>query len=144
MHGITRKSVVEHLLFVAVGGWLYMAIEIMWRGYTHWSMGIIGGVCVVLVGLLDEVQQRPPLILQMAQGAVICTVLELLAGLVLNVWLGLDVWDYSDVPGNLMGQVCPQFTLAWAGLSAVAVWLENRLHWIVDEWAPPRREEDDK
>lgn len=132
MHGITRKSVVEHLLFVAVGGWLYMAIEVMWRGYTHWSMGILGGVCFALVGLLDEVQRRPPLILQMAQGAAICTVLELLAGLVLNVWLGLDVWDYSDVPGNLMGQVCPQFTLAWAALSAVAVWVEDRLHKIFD------------
>lgn len=144
MRGITRKSVVEHLLFAAVGGWLYMAIEVMWRGYTHWSMGVLGGVCFVLVGLLDEIQQHPPLILQMAQGAVICTVMELLAGLVLNVWLGLDVWDYSGVSGNLMGQVCPQFTLAWAALSAVAVWLENRLHWIADEWAPPRRKEDDK
>ena len=68
----------------------------------------------------------------MAQGAVICTVLELLAGLVLNVWLGLDVWDYSGVPGNFMGQVCPQFTLAWAALSAVAVWVEDRLHKIFD------------
>ena len=68
----------------------------------------------------------------MAQGAVICTVLELLAGLVLNVWLGLDVWDYSGVPGNIMGQVCPQFMFAWAALSAVAVWVEDRLHKIFD------------
>ena len=56
----------------------------------------------------------------------------LLAGLVLNVWLGLDVWDYSGVPGNLMGQVCPQFTIAWVALSAVAVWVEDRLHDIFD------------
>lgn len=68
----------------------------------------------------------------MAQGAVICTVLELLAGMVLNVWLGLDIWDYSGVPGNIMGQVCPQFMLAWAVLSAVAVWIEDRLHKIFD------------
>lgn len=132
MRGITHKTVLEHLLFSVIGGCLYMTIEVMWRGYTHWSMGILGGVCFVLVGLLDEVQQHSPLIVQMAQGAVICTVLELLAGLVLNVWLGLDVWDYSGVPGNLMGQVCPQFTIAWAALSAVAVWVEDRLHDIFD------------
>ena len=132
MRGIMHKTVLEHLLFSVIGGCLYMTIEVMWRGYTHWSMGILGGVCFVLVGLLDEVQQHPPLIAQMAQGAVICTVLELLAGLVLNVWLGLDVWDYSGVPGNLMGQVCPQFTIAWAALSAVAVWVEDRLHDIFD------------
>jgi len=52
--------------------------------------------------------------------------------MVLNVWLGLDIWDYSGVPGNIMGQVCPQFTLAWAALSAVAVWVEDRLHKIFD------------
>lgn len=132
MRGITHKTVLEHLLFAVIGGCLYMTIEVMWRGYTHWSMGILGGVCFVLVGLLDEAQQHPPLIVQMAHGAVICTVLELLAGLVLNVWLGLDVWDYSGVPGNLMGQVCPQFTIAWAALSAVAVWVEDCLHDIFD------------
>lgn len=113
LRGITPKSVLEHLLFAVIGGWLYMAIEVMWRGYTHWSMGVLGGVCFVAVGLLNEIQQRPPLVLQMAQGAVICTVLELLAGLVLNVWLGLDVWDYSGVPGNFMGQVCR--SLRWRG-----------------------------
>lgn len=132
LRGITPKSVLEHLLFAVIGGVMYMLIEIAWRGYTHWSMGILGGVCFVAVGLLNEIQQRPPIILQMAQGAVICTVMELLAGLVLNVWLGLDVWDYSGVPGNIMGQVCPQFTIAWAALSTVAVWVEDRLHDIFD------------
>ena len=114
MRGITPKSVLEHLLFAVIGGVMYMLIEIAWRGYTHWSMGILGGVCFVAVGLLNEIQQRPPIILQMAQGAVICTVLELLAGLVLNVWLGLDVWDYSGVPGNISWGRCAR-SLRWRG-----------------------------
>ena len=104
LRGITPKSVLEHLLFAVIGGWLYMAIEVMWRGYTHWSMGILGGVCFVAVGLLNEIQQRPPIILQMAQGAVICTVLELLTGLVLNVWLGLDVWTTLACPVTSWGR----------------------------------------
>ena len=54
LRGITPKSVLEHLLFAVIGGWLYMAIEVMWRGYTHWSMGVLGGVCFVAVGLLNE------------------------------------------------------------------------------------------
>ena len=115
LRGITPKSVLEHLLFAVIGGVMYMLIEIAWRGYTHWSMGVLGGVCFVAVGLLNEIQQRPPIILQMAQGAVICT-----------------VRDYSGVPGNIMGQVCPQFMFAWAALSAVAVWVEDRLHKIFD------------
>ena len=59
LRGITPKSVLEHLLFAVIGGWLYMSIEVMWRGYTHWSMGVLGGVCFVAVGLLNEIQQRP-------------------------------------------------------------------------------------
>ena len=32
------------------------------------------------------------------------------------------------MPGNLWGQVCPQFAVMWFFLSALAVWLENALH----------------
>ena len=60
-----------------------------------------------MIGILDEWQKHPPLIYQMFQGAIIVTVLELVCGLVINQWLGWNVWDYSDMPGNIMGQVCP-------------------------------------
>ena len=89
---------------------------------------MLGGLCFALIGLLDEWQEHPPLWLQMLQGAVIVTILELLVGLVVNRWLGWGVWDYSDMPLNLWGQVCPQFAVAWFFLSAAAVWMENALH----------------
>lgn len=110
------------------GGLVYMGIEILWRGHTHWTMGVIGGLCFVLIGLLDEWQEHPPLLLQMVQGACIVTAIELVAGLVINCWLGLDVWDYSDMPGNILGQICPQFAAAWFFLSSAAVKVENLLH----------------
>ena len=113
LRGITPKSVLEHLLFAVIGGVMYMLIEIAWRGYTHWSMGILGGVCFVLVGLLNEIQQRPPIILQMAQGAVICTVLELLAGLVLSG----SVWIFGTTPA------CP--AISW-GRCARSLCLHGR------------------
>lgn len=117
-----------HGLVAGIGGAVYMGIELLWRGHTHWTMGLLGGVCFVLIGLLDEWQDRPSIFLQMIQGAAIVTVLELLVGLVVNRWLGWNVWDYSDMPGNLWGQVCPQFIVLWFFLSAAAVWLENGLH----------------
>ena len=124
----TAASLLLHSVLAVIGGLVYMGIEILWRGYTHWSMGVLGGVCFALIGLLDEVQDHPPLWLQMLEGAVIVTVLELLVGLVVNRWLGWNVWDYSDMPFNLWGQVCLPFTAAWFFLSAAAVWLENALH----------------
>ena len=124
------KKLLVHIPIAVIGGLVYMGIEILWRGHTHWTMGVLGGLCFVLIGLLDEWQDHPPMLLQMVQGAAIVTALELLVGLIVNRWLGWDVWDYSDMPGNLWGQVCPQFAAAWFFLSALAVWLENALHWL--------------
>lgn len=132
------SSVLLHTLMGLFGGLVYMGIEILWRGHTHWSMGVLGGVCFVFIGLLDEWQDHPPLWIQMVQGAAIVTWLEFFTGLIVNVWLGLDVWDYSDMPGNLMGQVCPQFSVAWFFLSAAAIKLENELHRVA-EWIAHRR-----
>ena len=125
------KKLLQHIVIAVIGGLTYMGIEILWRGHTHWTMGVLGGVCFALIGLLDEVQDHPPMLLQMVQGAAIVTALELLVGLIVNRWLGWDVWDYSDMPGNLWGQVCQQFAAAWLVLSWAAVKLENLMH----KWA---------
>lgn len=127
----TAASVLLHSVMGVIGGITYMGIETLWRGHSHWTMGVLGGVCFVLIGLLDEWQDHPPMLLQMVQGAAIVTALELLVGLIVNRWLGWDVWDYSDMPGNLWGQVCPQFAAAWVVLSWAAVKLENLMH----KWA---------
>lgn len=121
-----------HVLMGVFGGLTYMGIELLWRCHTHWSMGVIGGLCFVLIGLLDELQDHPPMLLQMIQGMCIVTAIELVSGVVLNIILGLGIWDYSNMPGNILGQVCPQFMAAWFFLSAAAVKIENLLHKIFD------------
>ena len=134
----TAESVMLHSAIGVIGGLVYMGIEILWRGHTHWSMGVLGGLCFVLIGLLDEWFEHPPMLLQMVQGAAIVTMLELITGIIVNLHLGWDVWDYSDMPGNFMGQVCPQFAVAWFFLSAAAIKLENALHKLA-EWIAHRR-----
>ena len=125
------KNLLLHSVLAVIGGLTYMGIEILWRGHTHWTMCVLGGMCFALIGLLDEWQDHPPMLLQMVQGAAIVTALELIVGLIVNRWLGWNVWDYSDMPGNLWGQVCPQFAAAWLVLSWAAVKLENLMH----KWA---------
>lgn len=117
-----------HVLYGAIGGVIYYIIEVLFRGYSHWSMIILGGICFVLIGLLDEWQNHPPMLRQMVQGAIIVTVLEFITGCIVNLWLGWDVWDYSNLPFNILGQVCLFFTLAWFFITPIAVKLENLLH----------------
>lgn len=136
---MTRTKFKHHaykavVLFLCGGG-LYALIEIVWRGYTHWTMFILGGLLFLLIGGLNNwLPWEMPLALQAVLGAVIVTAVELLAGIILNLWLGLDIWDYSRMPGNFLGQICPQYTIAWAGLSLVAVVLDDYLrYWLFGE-----------
>ena len=134
---ILRRVNKAAILFL-IGAAAYALIEVAFRGYTHWTMAVLGGILFLLLGGLNEwIPWEMPLALQCVIGAVMVTVAEFLAGLILNVWLGLGIWDYSDVPGNILGQICPQFIFAWLGLSLVAIILDDWLrYWLFGEARP--------
>lgn len=117
-------------LFV-MGGTLYYSVEMLWRGRSHISMFMDGGVCFVLIGLLNEIAPGLPLSAQAMLGSAIISTSEMLVGLVVNRWLGLGVWDYSGVRGNLLGQVCLPFFTAWMPLSAFAAVADDFLRLLV-------------
>lgn len=127
-----NKNLLHMLILFVIGGFIYMGIELSYRGYTHWTMGIVGGLCFVTVGLLNE--ELPWHIcfeIQMLCGGAIITCVEFVAGCVLNLWLHLNIWDYNQLPGNILGQVCPQFAAIWVALSAGIIplddWLREKL-----------------
>lgn len=93
------------------GGAAYGIIELLWRGYTHLSMLILGGICFRLLIRISKTERR--LAVKSFTGGVCITVAEFLTGCVVNLWLGLSVWDYTKEPCQLMGQVCIRFFLLW-------------------------------
>lgn len=125
-------NIALHCVFGLIAGCIYLLIELAWRGHTHWTMLPLAAAIFVCIGVLDEVEKPPPVWQQVVIGTAIATALEFVAGLILNIWLDLGVWDYSHLPGNVMGQICPQFTLAWAVLVIVSIRLENIMHRIAD------------
>ena len=124
-------------LFV-VGGAAYVLIELLWRGHSHISMFILGGMCFVSIGLINELfPWELGIVWQALIGGVLVTVLEFITGLIVNIWLGLNVWDYSKLPLNLMGQICLPFFFAWVGLSIVAIVLDDYFrYWFFGEEKP--------
>lgn len=130
-----RRLAKPSVLF-AIGGALYILIELLWRGRTHWTMFIVGGICFVLVGLINEVfTWDMPLIRQQAISTVMITTIELLAGLLINS--NYAIWDYRDMPLNIMGQICFPYTLLWFFLSLPAIILDDYLrYWIFKEEKP--------
>ena len=118
----------KNLILFAIGGIVYIVIELLWRGYTHFSMFLLGGLCFRLIGSLNDYSSRkPPLFFQMVLGAFIITALEFVCGYIVNIRLCLNVWDYSDMPLNIMGQICLPYTLLWFILSGVCVVIDDRL-----------------
>lgn len=118
----------EFLFFV--GATIYVVIEKIYRGYSHWTMFLLGGICFIAIGLINEViLWDMPLLLQMFISGVIITVLELITGCVVNLWLGWNVWDYSGLPFNLWGQISLFSSIVWVGLSLVGIVLDDFIRW---------------
>lgn len=127
---------IKPLILFGIGGFIYVIIELLWRGRTHWTMFVVGGLCFVLLGLINEVfTWDMPLIRQMALSAVLITIVELLVGLIINPTHA--IWDYRDTPLNIMGQICLPYTILWFLLSLPAIILDDYLrYWLFDEEKP--------
>lgn len=104
------------------GSWAYPALEMLWRGRTHASMAFAGGICLCLIDQICCGKMRGQSIpRRCVMGSVIITGVELVMGLVFNRWMGCNIWDYSAVPLNLLGQVCLPYSFLWLGLSLPAM-----------------------
>ncbi len=112
------------------GGFLYYLIEVLWRGYSHPSMFVVGGICFLLIGGINNVLPwELGFLWQALIGAAAITMVEFVSGCILNLWLGLDVWDYSNLPLNLLGQICLPFCGLWVLISAFGIWLDDWLRY---------------
>ncbi len=108
-----------------LGGCSYLGIELLYRGRTHSSMFVAGGLCFLLVGKLNRVNPLLPRIPRAVVGALVITMVELGVGLAVN--RDYRVWDYRSQPGNFLGQICPMFTLLWILIALAAGYLYDYL-----------------
>lgn len=115
-------KILRTLFIICTGGMVYYNIEILFRGYSHISMFLCGGLSLYTIGILNEHPTiHPSFLTQMILGTLIITAYEFITGMVVNLILHLHVWDYSDVPFNLKGQVCLPFMFVWFFLTPVCI-----------------------
>lgn len=132
------KVCLKLLVLAVIGGAIYVGIEMLWRGHSHPSMFILGGLCFVSIGLINELfPWELGIVWQALIGGTMVTCLEFITGVIVNIWLKLGVWDYSGLPLNIFGQVCLPFYFAWVGLSVVAIVFDDYLrYWFFGEEKP--------
>lgn len=126
------------------GGTVYYFLEVIWKLLREeperisWTMLVVAIIlCVPVERCGAELPWSCPLWLQALACAALVTAVELVAGLILNVWLCLGVWDYSNLPGNLWGQICPQFAAVWWGLCLMFIPVFDWLRWTVEGGTKP-------
>ena len=112
----------RYVFVFLMGFFLYGFVEVTGRGYTHWTMCITGGIVLTVIYTLSS---RPAarLIRTCLLGTAAITLIEFAVGVFDNLIMGWQVWDYSDIPLNILGQVCPLFSLLWFVLCIPAYFL---------------------
>ena len=126
------KLIYKYLFLFLVGGLIYCGIEMLWRGHTHWTMLIVGGLCFIFCGSINELfDMDMPIWIQMLICAAGITVIEFVAGIIINIILQLNVWDYSNMPFNVLGQICLPFSFLWFLLSFAAIWSDDWLRYVL-------------
>lgn len=132
------RKLCKAAILASIGGAVYVCLELLFRGRSHWTMAVLGGVLFLIIGSFNEILPwEMPLLLQAVLGAMVVTMAELAAGILLNRWLGLGIWDYSNMPFNLWGQICLPFSVLWVFLAGIAVVLDDWLrYWLFREERP--------
>lgn len=134
----------KNILLFLFGGSAYMLCELLFKLLVSHKpasplMALVGGAAFLAVGGINEyLDWDMPVWLQIFIGTAIITMVEFVSGCILNIWLGLNVWDYSHLPMNILGQICPQFILLWMPLSMAAIYLDDWLRWRLFDEEEPR------
>lgn len=126
--GDIMKKLKKDAVFFGVGGIGYGIIEILWRGYTHPTMLIAGGICFIIFSRVAEKFKGWRLLYKAILCAVGVTAVELIFGIVFNIVLKKNIWDYSRVPFNFLGQICLLYTVIWGILGLLFIPLADTMN----------------
>ncbi|MEZ3420453.1 MAG: putative ABC transporter permease [Eubacterium sp.] len=102
-----------YLFIFLLGGQGYCTLEMLWRGRTHYSMFFAGGIILMLLFYIASQMKRAPLIKKCLIGAGLITAVEFIFGIIFNTVFNMHVWNYQNVPFNLLGQICLPYTVLW-------------------------------
>lgn len=118
----------KNILIFFIGAAGYGLLETVFRGYTHWTMLVTGGIVFIILYYVNSRHENAPLWKKCIAGALIITGIEFAVGCLVNIYLGWNVWDYSMYAYNLLGQICLAFTVLWFFLCIPLSYFTRYLH----------------
>ena len=129
--GMTYYQICWYFLIYSFGGWVVEVIfhavalgKVVNRGFLNGPVCPVYGFGVLAVFAMINTLQSSGY--QMSDGMIflfgiiLATIVELIAGWLLDVCFHARWWDYSDKPLNFHGYICLEFSIIW-GLAIVFV-----------------------
>ncbi len=114
-----KDRALSYFIYFVLGGISYACLELLWRGRTHWTMVLLGGICTAVLYAINVYCRELSIFKRAVMGCAFITLAELLTGIAVNKILSWNVWDYSTVPFNFMGQICLLYSAIWFVLCLV-------------------------
>lgn len=135
---MAMKRLMEYGFLWLLGGSIYYAFEMIFRGFSHWTMFVLGGICMVFFAFQGRSSNfQEALWKQVIRCTIFVTACEFVTGIIVNKWFDLGVWDYSDQPFHLFGQICLPFAIIFSALCLSGILLSGYLlHWLFGEEKP--------
>ncbi|MDD6022371.1 MAG: hypothetical protein ACI4GA_00600 [Acutalibacteraceae bacterium] len=103
----------KYIIIFGIGAITYSLIEVLVRQYTHWTMTLTGGAVFCTLYYINTHMKSRNLLLRCLIGSAVITAYEFAVGLVVNYFLHMGVWDYSNQFMNVLGQICLKFSVLW-------------------------------
>ena len=112
-NNIPSNKIRCYIMVFSIGAAIYPLLEILFRNRTHFTMSILGGICGIIIYRVNTTLKNENLFTKALLSSILITLAEFISGIFLNILLKLNVWDYSLLPFNLLGQICPHFSFVW-------------------------------
>lgn len=103
----------EFVMIFLTGFFCYPLLEILWRGFSHPAMALAGGICFLVIYLINIYLPNKNILLKSLYSAVAITGIEFIFGYFCNLKWNMNIWDYSSIPFNFMGQICMPYFVLW-------------------------------
>lgn len=121
------ESIGTRAFVFLTGCFVYSLLEVSSRGFTHWTMTLTGGIILTILYEMFTHLKKVPLWQKCILGSLIITAAEFTVGVTVNIIFGWNVWNYSDMPLNILGQICLPFTVLWFFLCIPAAFVCNAI-----------------